>query len=1050
MLNLKRLVRFFIPFIAILLVVGAFFAIVPAQSQPSTTETCPALVEQALESLEMNCTGMGRNTACYGNNRVSATFTQEVEDEFFSRPADRAEVVMLQGIVTAPLDELLQEWGIALMNVQANLPGTLPGQGVTFVLLGDATVVNAVPPEEAQLPTPPVSATTATETPLRTGPGANRNLVTRVPAGSAVEVDALSADRQWVRAVFGEFGGWMLARALSPVDLSSLPVITEETRSPMQAFLFRTGLGAPRCAQAPNSVVVQGPVNTEITLNVNGAEINVGSTVMFTSVEGAPLDIIEGLNLPPEIVAKLQGADDDDGTLDQQCALMRMTVVNGSVTLNDGKITLPEGNAAWAVYCAEEGQTVEEVFNAIGQRDETGQRFFAIDLEQTGFTYSPWGAFRTLTPEELDALRILENIPQDVINYQIDIPDFGSILGWATSTPTPTNTSQPIFLPTNTPFPTVTPTSTPETIVIPPAPTATPTVSALTINPAANNQTATVGQPFPVPFQVTATGGSGPVAGVPVTFSAPASGASGTFAATGTNTQTVLTDSNGVATASPFTSNTIAGTYNVVAAAGTTTALTLKPEDYAKLPSGWRQAGGSVLAAFTVTNAPGAPTAVEIAGGDLQGGVVGEPYGLPLQARVVDTYGNGVPGQSVTFTAPDEGASGTFNESLSAEAVTDAAGVATSPTFTANSVPGPVSVQASASVGSVTFSLYNTPGDPAFVIAEDGVEQSTEVGTAFPTQMSVRVLDSFENPVPGASVTFTAPSSGASGTFEGGGAVAVVTTNNDGLAVAPVFTANTTAGSYVVTATSGSGSADFFLYNYPGAPAEIQATGGTPQSTTVGTDFPTLLQARLVDQYGNGVSGVNVTFEAPFTLIPQGGPHVQTMGSASGYFGESNFATAFTDGDGYATAPTLTANTYAGSFEVMAYPVGYEVSSAIFQLTNTPDAPYAVYTWSGSYQSTEVNTAFGSPLEVLVTDQYGNAIPNVVVTFTAPTSGASAVFPNGSTATTDTNGLASVDVQANDTAGSYTVTASADGVSVTAEFYLENLPPPESTPDMGA
>ena len=47
-------------------------------------------------------------------------------------------------------------------------------------------------------------------------------------------------------------------------------------------------------------------------------------------------------------------------------------------------------------------------------------------------------------------------------------------------------------------------------------------------------------------------------------------------------------------------------------------------------------------------------------------------------------------------------------------------------------------------------------------------------------------------------MTFTAPSSGASGTFSGS---STVTTNSSGVATAPTFTANSTAGTYTVTAS---------------------------------------------------------------------------------------------------------------------------------------------------------------------------------------------------------------------------------------------------------
>jgi len=66
-------------------------------------------------------------------------------------------------------------------------------------------------------------------------------------------------------------------------------------------------------------------------------------------------------------------------------------------------------------------------------------------------------------------------------------------------------------------------------------------------------------------------------------------------------------------------------------------------------------------------------------------------------------------------------------------------------------------------------------------------------------------------------VTFTAPGSGASGTFAGGAATASITTGANGIAIAPVFSANGLAGSYAVTATAAAGTngASFNLTNAP-------------------------------------------------------------------------------------------------------------------------------------------------------------------------------------------------------------------------------------------
>ena len=102
--------------------------------------SCPTLVRQALEAVGNNCGGLTRNSACYGFNRVNATFSENVNEDFFSKPSDYSGLKSLQSIETAPLNDPLKEWGVAVMSVQANIPNSLPGQAISFILLGDVTV----------------------------------------------------------------------------------------------------------------------------------------------------------------------------------------------------------------------------------------------------------------------------------------------------------------------------------------------------------------------------------------------------------------------------------------------------------------------------------------------------------------------------------------------------------------------------------------------------------------------------------------------------------------------------------------------------------------------------------------------------------------------------------------------------------------------------------------------------------------------------------------------------------------------------------------------
>jgi hypothetical protein len=103
--------------------------------------------------------------------------------------------------------------------------------------------------------------------------------------------------------------------------------------------------------------------------------------------------------------------------------------------------------------------------------------------------------------------------------------------------------------------------------------------------------------------------------------------------------------------------------------------------------------------------------------------------------------------------------------------------------------------------------------------------------------------------------------------------------------------------------------------------------------------------------------------------------------------------------------------------------------------------PPTIVATGGTPQSTAVSTAFSTDLQATATDGFGNLLAAVDVTFTAPASGASALFSNATntiTVPTDGSGLATASVSANATAGAYTVTAAMTGAIAAAEFSLTN------------
>jgi uncharacterized repeat protein (TIGR01451 family) len=139
------------------------------------------------------------------------------------------------------------------------------------------------------------------------------------------------------------------------------------------------------------------------------------------------------------------------------------------------------------------------------------------------------------------------------------------------------------------------------------------------------------------------------------------------------------------------------------------------------------------------------------------------------------------------------------------------------------------------STSSVLTQKVKAFGAPAFITPVSGTPQSSPVGVAFAQPLTAVVTDGWGNVVPGAQVTFRAPSSGPSGTFIPGFKSATEVTDSTGRVTAPVFTANSTAGGpYDVTARIGAISGSFVLTNLPPVqdtavsivPTQLTLTGG--------------------------------------------------------------------------------------------------------------------------------------------------------------------------------------------------------------------------------
>ncbi|MBL8119919.1 MAG: SH3 domain-containing protein, partial [Anaerolineae bacterium] len=270
----------------------------------------------------------------------------------------------MQTIDTAPLNNALQEWGVAVMSVQANIPNTLPGQAVSFILLGDVEIENAVPVDDAvEAAAQPIPVTSLVNANIRSLPTTNANIVGSVATGAVLEADAINPQKDWLRVVFDERTPGWISRELVETsgDLDSLPVFERATRTPMQAFYFRTGIGEPSCNESPDVLVVQGPQSVSVDITANGADIRIGSTIALRTPDGSQMQIM---------------------------------TISGEATV--GGITIPRG------------------YMLTVPLDENGQ--IINNFDESDLTPIP--------QELLDDLQWLEGLPNEVLNYPIVVNNF--------------------------------------------------------------------------------------------------------------------------------------------------------------------------------------------------------------------------------------------------------------------------------------------------------------------------------------------------------------------------------------------------------------------------------------------------------------------------------------------------------------------------------------------------------------------------------------------------------------------------------------------------
>ncbi|MGA7694896.1 MAG: Ig-like domain-containing protein, partial [Candidatus Sulfotelmatobacter sp.] len=217
------------------------------------------------------------------------------------------------------------------------------------------------------------------------------------------------------------------------------------------------------------------------------------------------------------------------------------------------------------------------------------------------------------------------------------------------------------------------------------------------------------------------------------------------------------------------------------------------------------------------------------------------------------------------------------------------------------------------------------------------------------------------------------------------------------------YTLPTKPESVSITATASAYSpASLTVTALAGPPTTIGLVSGGAQSGTVATQLPAPIVVRLLDTYGNDVPGVPVQFS------DNGGGIFSANPVLTGSNGEATV---------YYTLPTVA--------KVLSLSATYSSLKVNFGETSVAGNPTTMKIGSGNNQSAPPNTQLPKPLVVLVSDQYGNPVSGVSVTFSD--NGANGTF--SATSVITVHGQASVNYTTGSQPGPITITASVPSVT---------------------
>ncbi|MCU0511214.1 MAG: SH3 domain-containing protein [Anaerolineae bacterium] len=283
------------------------------QQPASSTDLCPALVQDAYNATALTCPTLASGEACLGNGVIEASPRADLPDFQFELPGNKARLADLSELRLRTLDTESRAWTVVTAQFPlSSTDAASPPLNTAFVMVGDVTIADDGQLFSAGARSATVLATSGIN--VRRTPDTSGVVVWQLTPSEQVTVTGRSRDQQWIRIeIPGRFGGigWVYAPYLDVTGgAETLPFVSADSPrpdlsppefGPMQAISLLSAVTAATCTNTPDSgILVQSPsgiaLEAGVRLRVNDAVITLNGTAFIQAQAGAALlvSVLEG------------------------------------------------------------------------------------------------------------------------------------------------------------------------------------------------------------------------------------------------------------------------------------------------------------------------------------------------------------------------------------------------------------------------------------------------------------------------------------------------------------------------------------------------------------------------------------------------------------------------------------------------------------------------------------------------------------------------------------------------------------------------------------